>query len=81
MTKSGGELFRMIIRLKNILKQSALAITRFFGSLENDKFLFTAVPTITVTYPYWRSQIPRCALNDGWGWSRDWHFMRWELLE
>jgi hypothetical protein len=48
MTKSGGELFRMIIRLKNILKQSALAITRFFVALKNDKFLWADVPAITI---------------------------------
>jgi hypothetical protein len=39
-------------------------------NLENDKFLWATAPTITVTYPYLRSQIPRCALNDdGLGWN------------
>jgi hypothetical protein len=35
----------MRIRWK-YLEWSALAITRFFGSLENDKFLWADVPTI-----------------------------------
>jgi hypothetical protein len=36
MTKSGGELFGMMMRLK-YLEWFALAITRFFVALENDK--------------------------------------------
>jgi hypothetical protein len=48
------------------LEWVALAITRFFVTLENDKLLWAGVPTIAVTYPSGRSQIPRYALNDGW---------------
>jgi hypothetical protein len=58
------ELFGMKIRLKifGIVRACNYKILR--QSLENDKLLWAFVPTITVTYPYLRSQIPRYALND-----------------
>jgi hypothetical protein len=52
-------------KVRSNLEWVALAITRFFGKASRmTNLLFTHVPTITITYPDLRSQIPRYALND-----------------
>jgi hypothetical protein len=41
--------------------------------------IWAYAPTITVAYPGWRSQIPRCALNDD-GVAVDWRGIRLKFI-
>jgi hypothetical protein len=52
-------------------------LERSFGYVRNDK-RGCRVCALRLPYPNLRSQIPRYALNDGWGGSDDWLLIWWK---